>query len=467
MGVYKPCRHKGCARSPRCGHPWWMDFMHEKRRYKISVDEFALARGAERPVATKQETDKVWWPLFVGEVMSGRNPKIPPQRPENGAKTVGDYIDGFIKDYVDLTPLRSRQSKRNACLMLKRLIGHHAVKMLETPAPAEDVRRHYKQHAVSTSNRYLAELRCITNWGIGRDDLQKSPFGRFGVRISAKDEVQRDRRLSEGEEGRLLVACNMLEEDTQGARKLDWGTVRIMRARVAAGESQTEVAASYGISSGMISAIVNGQVWSEGREAPVTTGKSMRDRIVGALETCCRKGELLKIQNKHVDRRNGWIVIPKENAKSKRWRRIPFKGNERLTEILKRRRFLGDEAFVFGDWESGAFVKDFRKAWEHVVLLSAGVKPVVIGRHKGLTEECRTKLADIDLHFHDLRHEGLSRYGEGGMLLRELQELAGHANPQTTTRYEHVGSTRLAEAMQRAKRQRAEREETGESKVAK
>ena len=30
--------------------------MHEKHRHKISVDEFALARGAERPVATKQVT---------------------------------------------------------------------------------------------------------------------------------------------------------------------------------------------------------------------------------------------------------------------------------------------------------------------------------------------------------------------------------------------------------------------------
>lgn len=462
MSVYKQCGFKGCASSPRCGHPWWMDFMHEKRRYKMSVDEFALARGAKRPVATKHEAEKIWWPLFVGEVMSGRDPRIPPRRPENSAKTIAEYIDAYIQDYVDLVPLRSRTSKRNSCLILKRLIGHYGLQMLEAPAPAEDVRRKYRQHAVSTSNRYLAELRCITNWGVGRGDLQKSPFGRFGVRISAKDENQRDRRVSEGEEARLLAACDILQEAMPGAWKLSWETVRIMRARVAKGQAQATVAADYGISSGMISAIVNERVWREGQEAPATSGKSMRDRIIGALETCCRKGELLKIQNKHVDRRNGWILIPRENAKSKRWRRIPFKGNERLTEILQRRRFLGDEAFVFGDWDTGAFVKDFRKAWENVVLLSAGVKPVTLGRHRGLTAECRTKLAEIGLHFHDLRHEGLSRYGEGGMLLRELQELAGHANPQTTVRYEHIGSSRLADAMQRAKRQRTERIEKGD-----
>ena len=30
-------------------------------------------------------------------------------------------------------------------------------------------------------------------------------------------------------------------------------------------------------------------------------GPSMHDRIIGALETCCRRGEMLRIQNRHVD----------------------------------------------------------------------------------------------------------------------------------------------------------------------
>lgn len=74
-----------------------------------------------------------------------------------------------------------------------------------------------------------------------------------------------------------------------------------------------------------------------------------------------------------------------------------------------------------------------------------------------LTSACIAKFAEIDLHLHDLRHEGLSRYGDGGMLLRELQRLAGHASPQTTIRYEQVDSVRLSEAMARARTTRAAR----------
>ena len=46
MAVRKPCRSKGCKTSPRCEHPWWLDVMHKHRRYRMPVDDFALARGA-------------------------------------------------------------------------------------------------------------------------------------------------------------------------------------------------------------------------------------------------------------------------------------------------------------------------------------------------------------------------------------------------------------------------------------
>lgn len=34
---------------------------------------------------------------------------------------------------------------------------------------------------------------------------------------------------------------------------------------------------------------------------PSAVGSAMHDRIIGALETCCRRGEILRIQNRHVD----------------------------------------------------------------------------------------------------------------------------------------------------------------------
>jgi integrase len=42
----------------------------------------------------------------------------------------------------------------------------------------------------------------------------------------------------------------------------------------------------------------------------------MRDRIIGALDTGWRRGEMMKIQNKHVDWQHRWIRILKENSKT-------------------------------------------------------------------------------------------------------------------------------------------------------
>ena len=67
-----------------------------------------------------------------------------------------------------------------------------------------------------------------------------------------------------------------------------------------------------------------------------------------------------------------------------------------------------------------------------------------------MTNECWEAIKRIDLHWHDLRHEGLSRYGERGVSTRALQLLAGHASIQTTLRYEHVTTDRLRAEMAKA-----------------
>jgi integrase len=42
----------------------------------------------------------------------------------------------------------------------------------------------------------------------------------------------------------------------------------------------------------------------------------MRDRIIGALETGCRLGEMLKIQNRHVLWDTHQIVIPADTRRT-------------------------------------------------------------------------------------------------------------------------------------------------------
>ena len=53
-------------------------------------------------------------------------------------------------------------------------------------------------------------------------------------------------------------------------------------------------------------------------------GQGMAGRIVGALETACRQGEMLKIQNHHVEWDRHRILIPARNTKDDESRRIPF-----------------------------------------------------------------------------------------------------------------------------------------------
>jgi site-specific recombinase XerD len=61
----------------------------------------------------------------------------------------------------------------------------------------------------------------------------------------------------------------------------------------------------------------------------------------------------------------------------------------------------------------------------------------------------RAQLKAIDLHFHDLRHEGASRLLEAGWPLHHIQEMLGHASLEQTATYLNVQRGGLQESMKR------------------
>src|SRR5262249_10267791 len=146
--------------------------------------------------------------------------------------------------------------------------------------------------------------------------IDKSPFHRFGVRLNKKAEVKRDRRISRDEERRLLNATSLM---------CSW------------------------------------EYWY--------VGPMLHDRIIGALELVCRRGEMLLIQNKRVYWDSYQIGIPGHTAKDQENRRIPFDPNGRLAEILQFRGLLGPEAYVFGT-EEGDYQGEIQSAWETLRLLA-------------------------------------------------------------------------------------------------
>ena len=69
----------------------------------------------------------------------------------------------------------------------------------------------------------------------------------------------------------------------------------------------------------------------------------------------------------------------------------------------------------------------------------------------------RDVLARIDLHWHDLRHEALSRLADDGVPVHDLQLLGGQASIITTQRYMNARANSLAESMRKARDRRVMR----------
>jgi integrase len=247
---------------------------------------------------------------------------------------------------------------------------------------------------IASVHRVLERLRAAINWGMAQTPplVAKSPFHRFGVRLNKKAETSRDRRVPREEEKRLLDAA-LHDMNTPQHQYV---------------------------------------------------GEMLHDRIIGALELCCRRGEMLLIQNKRVNWDTCQIGIPGATAKDKENRRIPFNPKGRLAAILTRRAALGPEAYVFGS-SNGTYQPTIQTAWETLKLLANGLKPKP-GRDGA--EWNREQLQRIDLRWHDLRHEGACRLLADGVDIRIIQLMLGHASIQQTQRYLNVTDEELRKGLE-------------------
>ncbi len=171
------------------------------------------------------------------------------------------------------------------------------------------------------------------------------------------------------------------------------------------------------------------------------------------METGCRQGELLRLQWRDVALARRELIIRAPNAKNRKHRHIPILS--RLLAVLQMARHdpagkeFGGDAFVFGN-EVGGHVGSPKKAWETAVLKAHGyTRQWVKGSHN-LMPKSQAAYQEIDLRFHDLRHEAGSRWLEAGMPLHHVKEFLGHANISTTDTYLNAGRVHLQESMARA-----------------
>ncbi len=137
-----------------------------------------------------------------------------------------------------------------------------------------------------------------------------------------------------------------------------------------------------------------------------------------ALATAMRRGEIASLRWEHVDLGRRCLTISSDNAKNHAARTVPL--SPTALDVLKTipRRIDGS---VFG-----MTVNSISLAWKRVI-----------------------KKAGIEgLHFHDLRHEAISRLFEDTDLdVMEIRAISGHKTLQMLARYTHLRTQRLADRL--------------------
>jgi len=147
-------------------------------------------------------------------------------------------------------------------------------------------------------------------------------------------------------------------------------------------------------------------------------GKS-RNRLLGpvielALETGMRRSELLGLRWADVDLDQGLArIVRSKNGKP---RTVPL--TPKAIDLL--RSMARSDARILPISPDG-----LRLAWVRL---------------------CR-RAKVVDLHFHDLRHEAISRFFELGLSLPEVAMISGHSDPRMLMRYTHIQSRSVREKL--------------------
>lgn len=135
--------------------------------------------------------------------------------------------------------------------------------------------------------------------------------------------------------------------------------------------------------------------------------------ITLALETAMRRGEILSLHWRHIDLERRVAHLPM--TKNGHPRDVPL--TERAVEALR--------ASPACHLQSKAFITTpdaVRQSWSRLCA-RAGIH---------------------DLHFHDLRHEAITRFFEIGLNVMEVAAISGHRDLRMLQRYTHIRAEDLA-----------------------
>ena len=132
----------------------------------------------------------------------------------------------------------------------------------------------------------------------------------------------------------------------------------------------------------------------------------MRSIIIFAIETAMRRGEIVSLLWEHVDLERRVAHLPMTKNGEPRDVPLSSRAVAAMTSSDRAR-----EGKVFPISETAVF-----QAWDHL----------------------RGRAGMPDLHFHDLRHEAVSRLFERGFNVVEVSTISGHKELRMLARYTHL-----------------------------
>ena len=285
-GLRKLCDHPR-RQWAKCKHGWYLNFKPRGgASYRLSLD-----RHFDRHIDSRSEAEELAGDLrkLIRAGTFGQAAPVLDQL------TMGQLLDTYNTRYVEVTRKDSVENVKFQIALIKRTdivrpdgrtkpLGDWLVADVTTDT-IDRFKETRQARGTAAANRDLAFLRAAFNWAIRTKHIKETPF-KLGTETVVKlsKEHARTRRLEAGEGEALLAAC----------------------------------------------------------------GPHLRACVEAALETGCRRGELLSMQWKQIEGMtiDGAVVewapkatlfLPHHKTKTKTDRRIPI--STRLKAILEMRRF--------------------------------------------------------------------------------------------------------------------------------
>lgn len=140
--------------------------------------------------------------------------------------------------------------------------------------------------------------------------------------------------------------------------------------------------------------------------------------VAFAIETGMRRGEILQLKWTDIDGQSRLARLGR--TKNGHSRLVPLSCG--AIDVLTRSQLLQ---------QSG----------------EANVFPISVAALKHSWKRLTVRSGISDLHFHDLRHEAISRFFELGLSVAEVSHISGHRDPRMLFRYTHLRALDLAKRL--------------------